>query len=108
MTTQRELHAHGMNACPNTSCIVFHCVQLSNSDEPGFVLHIKPASADPGNQLSACSGRMISRAGEGPGLQVFPGSVPEVTQVREDSISRGHLAQAVAVCQCKTNNVCAR
>jgi hypothetical protein len=36
---------------------------------------------DPGTQHGNSLSNMISRAGEGPGLQVFPGSVPEVAPV---------------------------
>jgi hypothetical protein len=43
---------------------------------PHFRLHIQPGSpAQPVNN----HGQLISRAGEGKGLQVFPGSVTEVT-----------------------------
>jgi hypothetical protein len=43
---------------------------------PHFRLHIQPGKpAQPGNKY----GVLVSRAGEGKGLQVLPGSVTEVT-----------------------------
>ncbi len=60
-------------------------MQLSNTaignDMPQVVLHIMPASAALDYQTRNYA-KIISCAGEGPGLQVFPDSVHEVTQVR--------------------------
>jgi hypothetical protein len=52
-------------------------LQVSGAVEPPhFRLHIQPGSpAQPGNGYA----RTISHAGEGKGLQVFPGSVAELT-----------------------------
>lgn len=58
------------------------CVQLSSSEGPCFLLHIMPASPDSSSNASNKYSQMISRAGEGLGLQVFPGSVKEMAQVR--------------------------
>lgn len=66
------------------------CLQLSSSKQPGFLLHVMPVPADFGDsdsQNSVGYGRTtknISRAGEGPGMQVFPASVPEVAPVSMD------------------------
>ena len=57
------------------------CVQLSSSEQPGFLVHVKPVHADIGNNNTVSSGLTISRAGEGRSLQVYPGSVPEVAPV---------------------------
>ena len=43
---------------------------------PHFRLHIQPGSPA---QLGSQCAQLVSRAGEGKGLQVFPGSVTEVT-----------------------------
>jgi hypothetical protein len=67
-----------------------YCVQLFSSKWPSFLLHVMPACPDASNQRKLFNNysQMISRAGEGPGLQVFPGSVPEVAQVRTQGCRR--------------------
>jgi hypothetical protein len=61
-------------------CALLCCVQLSSSDKPCFVLHAVPISQDLDNQPTNTSNGVVC-AGEGLGLQVFPGRVAEVTQV---------------------------
>lgn len=66
------------------------CVQLYSSEGPCFLLHVMPVNPDSSHQSSKKNHnrmRMMSRAGEGPGLQVFPGSVAQVAQVRPVSRS---------------------
>jgi hypothetical protein len=58
-----------------------YCLQLSSSGTLCFVLHVVPVSPELHNKGNKKSGHPVSRAGEGPGLQVFPGRVAEVTQV---------------------------
>jgi hypothetical protein len=64
----------------HTCCAAPCCVQVSSSDKPGFVLHMMPVHPDLVRKNNLC--QPVSRAGDGPGLQVFSGSVQEVAQVR--------------------------
>lgn len=57
------------------------CVQLVSSVGPCFLLHCMPTSWEASNQPRNNLAKTISCAGEGQGLQVFPGSVQEVTPV---------------------------
>jgi hypothetical protein len=64
-----ELRAHFHTA---GLCVA---MQVPGSDPPHFKMHLKPGTPEqPGNK----DAKTISRAGEGPGLQVAPGSVSEV------------------------------
>lgn len=58
------------------------CMQLSGSEGPCFLLHVMPVAPDSSSEPSKKHKSMVSRAGDGPGLQVFPGSVTKVDQVR--------------------------
>jgi hypothetical protein len=61
---------------------VWCCVQLSIGEGPCLLLHVMPVSQDLSSEPSKKHRTLNSRAGEGPGLQIFPGRVPEVAQVR--------------------------
>lgn len=60
------------------------CVQVSSRDGLWFLLHVMLVSPDASNQQSkvGAGSKMVIRAGEGLGLQVFPNSVTQVAQVR--------------------------
>lgn len=54
-------------------------LQVLGADSPTFKLHIQPGKPEtPRNQFA----KAISQAGHGMGLQVFPGSIYETTEVR--------------------------
>jgi hypothetical protein len=58
-------------------------VQLSSSSgQPCFVLHVMPDSSSQVNGANQAFKGQVSRAGEGHGVQVFPGKVKEVAKVR--------------------------
>lgn len=77
-----------------TSVCVFLAIvcwmQVSSSSGPTFLLHIIPSHGglNPSDAHTQKS-KYTSRAGEGPGLQVFPGSVPQVAEVRGVSPEEG-------------------
>jgi hypothetical protein len=86
-------------------------LQVPGSDPPHFKMHLKPGTpAKLGNQDS----KAISRAGEGPGLQVAPGSVSEVRVAHCSSACCGNLSdvsctdifQHVDTDSCSANTVC--
>ena len=63
------------------ACAMLCCVQLINSDKPCFLLHTTPASWESCRRHTNNLAQTVSRAGEGPGLQVFPDSVQVVAPV---------------------------
>jgi hypothetical protein len=69
-------------------------LQVPGSDPPHFKMHLKPGTPDkPGNHDT----QTISRAGEGPGLQVAPGSVSEVRAGHCSSLSE---VESMHACGC--------
>lgn len=76
-----HLPAHQWLERDNNSCVMLCCVQLVSSVGPCFLLHCMPTSWEASNQPRNNLAKTISCAGEGQGLQVFPGSVQEVTPV---------------------------
>jgi hypothetical protein len=54
-----------------------------------FILHLKPAHAAGSQPRTTASARAVSLAGEGPGLQVFPGSIPDMDCVSAGCDSSG-------------------
>ena len=56
---------------------------IPSSGAPHFVLHTMPVAHGAGKKHWNKLSQMISRAGEGPGLQIYPGSVPEVAPVSQ-------------------------
>lgn len=70
-----------------TGSLCVCCMQLASSEGPLILLHIMPALPDSGQKKNRVSSLSLTRAGDGPGVQVFPGSVSEVhlAQVRERS-----------------------
>jgi hypothetical protein len=73
--------------------------QVPDSHTPHFKMHLKPGTPDKPNNTFA---QAISRAGEGPGLQVAPGSVTEVRVGHCSSGCCDDFSVPVALCNMST------